>query len=546
MTEQERDHQGWPTPESDLIAATEPPAHDASADARLGLAAREALAREAAEREAAAREALFGDGWTDDLDRGPDRGRDAGRGGGLTLALSFRTRLTIALVAASIIPLAGFGILLLILDPAAGQGATLGRILLFILVVAAISGILLAYLLAADLTAPLRAIAAAVDRASAGDLSTPIVVPGEDELARLADSHNRLAADLERRNRELGRILQAIQSGSPHDSQDFIAGRAANDARTAFGMIDAYVLLVDPSDIAEEERIPGESLPIRAVLRAGTEDLGVLVGHLPATRLWERADQDLLELYASEVAVAIRNAQLFARVESQNSQLLELDAAKDDFLRGVSHNLQTPLTSIRAYADQLGRDRPDRRLGIIGEQTDRLSRMVRQLLTVTRLESGALHPRSEVVALAHPVRRAWEALAVSDVPLTVDDQSAGWLAVADVDQLDQVLWALLDNALKYGDRTPITVEIAPDPTQNRLRLTISDAGPGVAEGDRGRLFRRFERGAERSADDGSGLGLYVSRELCRAMDGDLVLEPHLAGRGAAFSVYLPGEPPEDV
>jgi len=245
------------------------------------------------------------------------------------------------------------------------------------------------------------------------------------------------------------------------------------------------------------------------------------------------------------VAVAIRNAQLFARVESQNSQLLELDAAKDDFLRGVSHNLQTPLPSIRAYADQLGRDRPDRRLGIIAEQTDRLSRMVRQLLTVTRLESGALKPRSEVVALAHPVRRAWEALAAADVTFTVDDRSGGWLAVADVDQLDQVLWALLDNALKYGNRTPITVEIAPD-TQSRLRLTICDLGAGVADSDRARLFRRFERGADRSADDGSGLGLYVSRELCRAMEGDLVLEPHVAGRGAAFSIYLPGEPPEEA
>jgi signal transduction histidine kinase len=263
-------------------------------------------------------------------------------------------------------------------------------------------------------------------------------------------------------------------------------------------MIDAVVLLVDPREIPTVERIPGESLPIRAILRAGAEELGVLIGHLPATRLWERADQDLLELYASEVAVAIRNAQLFERVESQNSQLLELDAAKDDFLRGVSHNLQTPLTSIRAYADQLGRDQPDRRLGIIAEQTDRLSRMVRQLLTVTRLESGALRPRGEVVALAHPVRRAWEALAVVDVPFTVDDRSAGWLAVADVDQLDQVLWALLDNAVKYGGASPVAVEIVPEAEASRLRLTISDLGPGVAEGDRARLFRRFERGADRT------------------------------------------------
>jgi signal transduction histidine kinase len=119
--------------------------------------------------------------------------------------------------------------------------------------------------------------------------------------------------------------------------------------------------------------------------------------------------------------------------------------------------------------------------------------------------------------------------------------------VADVDQLDQVLWALLDNAVKYGARTPITVEIAPErgAAGDRLRVTIADHGPGVADADRSRLFGRFERGAERTADDGSGLGLYVSRELCLAMDGDLVLEPPAADRGAAFSMYLPGEPPED-
>ncbi|HYC07826.1 MAG TPA: ATP-binding protein, partial [Candidatus Binatia bacterium] len=304
-------------------------------------------------------------------------------------------------------------------------------------------------------------------------------------------------------------------------------------------------------------------LPVRAELRAGDEKLGVLVGHLPATRSWERADQDLLELFAAEVGVSLRNAQLFATVDAQNAQLLELDAAKDDFLRGVSHNLQTPLTSIRANADQLAAKRPDRRLEIIGEQADRLSRMVRQLLTVTRLESGALRPKPEVLALAPRVRRAWEALAAGDIRFSVDDRAEGWLAIADSDQLDQILWALLDNAVKYGRGAPIEVEIAVQPASatapgtepdgsaeaatvlddatGRLRLTIADHGPGVAEIDRARLFARFARGSAQKAEDGSGLGLYVSRELCRAMDGDLVLEPAVADRGAAFSIWLPAE-----
>ena len=123
---------------------------------------------------------------------GPSYDEEPGFSFGLNL--SFRTRLTVGLIAAAVLPLAAFGIIVLLTGSAASGGETLGRILLFTIVTAALVGVLLAYLLAADLIGPLRAIAAAVDRVSAGDLSTPIDVPGEDELARLADSHNRLAA----------------------------------------------------------------------------------------------------------------------------------------------------------------------------------------------------------------------------------------------------------------------------------------------------------------------------------------------------------------
>ncbi len=464
--------------------------------------------------------------------------------------LSFRARLTVALIASAIVPLVAFVVVVLLLLVVFGTGAADNNVarstFVFALTVIIAVAIVTSYLLASELTEPLRSIARSVDRVSSGDLSAPIRVAGDDELARLAESHNRLASDLERRNQELRRILAAIDEVSPRDDVESLVTRTATDARTAFALIDATVVMGTPASVEPEEVVPGVSRPLRAVLRAGGQDIGVLIGRLPATRRWEPADQDLLELFASEMGAAIRNAQLFATVQQQNAQLLELDAAKDDFLRGVSHNLQTPLTSIRAYAEQLDAAQPDRRLGIIAEQSERLSRMVRQLLTVTRLESGTLKPRSEVVALATRVRKAWEALGVDDVEFDLDDQAGGWLAVADADQLDQVLWALLDNAVKYGAQTPIHVSIAADQAARRLRLTIADGGPGVTEPDRDRLFSRFERGTDPTPDGGSGLGLYVSRELCRAMAGDLVLEPVTPGRGAAFTITLPGEPGEEA
>jgi len=464
--------------------------------------------------------------------------------------LPFRLRLTIALISAAVFPLGGFGLVLLTVGGRGGTGQTIASVLLFAIAAATILGVLLALILAADLTAPLRAIAAAVDHVSRGDLSTRIDVAGDDELARLAESHNRLAGDLERRNRELHRILAAIEEAAPSLGIERLVNMAGPDAQSAFDMIDAAVMLVNPREIPTEEWVPGEPRPVRALLRVGEETLGLIVGRLPATRTWEAADQDLLDLFAAEIAVAIRNAELFERVDAQNAQLIELDEAKDDFLRGVSHNLQTPLTSIRAYAEQLASDRPDRRLAIIAEQSDRLSRMVRQLLTVSRLESGALRPKSEVLAIGPHVRRAWEALGQTGATMTLEDRAEGWLAVADPDQLDQVLWALLDNAVKYGGGSAVAASIQPDRAGSRVSLTIADAGPGIAASDVDRLFGRFSRGAPDGHAEGTGLGLYVSRELCRAMGGDLVLAaaPERAPEApvpAAFTVLLPGESPEE-
>jgi signal transduction histidine kinase len=183
----------------------------------------------------------------------------------------------------------------------------------------------------------------------------------------------------------------------------------------------------------------------------------------------------------------------------------------------------------------------------------------------------------EVFAPAGLVRRAWEALGASGVPFTLDDRSGGWLAYADPDQVDQVIWGLLDNAVKYGGGTPITVSVelvpaeggpaggaagdAPRAAIGTLRLRVEDAGPGIAETDRARLFGRYARGADPTAE-GTGLGLYVSRELARANGGDLVLdatEPERdgqafagtagsglpAGAGAAFTLTLPAESPTE-
>ncbi|HEY1168891.1 MAG TPA: ATP-binding protein [Candidatus Limnocylindrales bacterium] len=463
--------------------------------------------------------------------------------------LSFRVLLTVWLLVSAVLPVGVFGVVVM----AAGlynDARVMVTVLIVAVVAAAFLGLLAAALAVASLTVPLRRITAAVERVAAGESSPPIHLTGEDELARLAESHNRIAAEAGRRNRELGALLDAIAGYNPADGLDALVTRTESDACAIYGLIDCRLRLVEPATVPVEETIPGDPRPVRANVRAGNETLGVLTGHLPATRAWRRADQDLLDLFASEVGVALRNAELFGQIESQNVKLLELDAAKDEFLRGVSHNLQTPLTSIRAYVDQLrsasDEAATDRRLQIVAEQADRLTRLVRQLLTVTRLEAGALRPEVEVIAVGPRIRRAWEALNAPGVDFELRDEARGWLAVADPDQLDQVLWALLDNAVKYGGRGGrVEVAIVADDSIHRLHVTITDHGPGVSEADRERLFTRFTRGVGQASGDGTGLGLYVSRELIRTVGGALWLEPAQEGRGAAFTLSLPGEPPGD-
>jgi signal transduction histidine kinase len=451
-----------------------------------------------------------------------------------------RVLITLVVIAAAVLPvlaLAG-------LRGAGGNPIPL-EYLLTAVVVAALVGLVAGGVIVGAVVRPLRALADRLEQVTAGREPDRLGPHGDDEFGRLAERHEELAADIARRKRQVARAVAAITAWAPAEGTARLCEQAAQDARECLGLVDARIVFGDPTKLEHEERVPGEPQPVRAVLRAEREVAGVLAGHAPASARWEQADQDLLELFAASLALALRDADLLARIEAQNARLVALDAEKDDFLRGVSHNLQTPLARIRANADQLAAEQaaagaPDRRLAMIAEQSERLSRMVRQLLAVSRLDSGLLHPSLEVFALGPRVRRAWEALGADGVPFELVDRAAGWLAVADPGHVDQVIWALLDNAVKHGGGGPVTARVEMQEAEARLLLTIADAGPGIGHGDRVRLFERYARG-EAGARDGTGLGLYVARGLARASGGDLVFVERLVAEGAEFVLSLPAE-----
>jgi signal transduction histidine kinase len=260
------------------------------------------------------------------------------------------------------------------------------------------------------------------------------------------------------------------------------------------------------------------------------------------------ADMTLLSLVAQHAGVTLDHAKLYATVRAQAQELERLSAVQRDFLRGVTHDLQSPLASIAATAtdlrERLQETHADDELQVIADQTGRLQRMVVQLLTMSGLEAGVVRPSIDVFRAGPIVERVVRSIRPEGEIVYVPS-GPDRLAVGDADRLEQVLWAVLDNAIKYSPaHTPIEV---------RTSLLETDEGPqeGISVADRGvgmdaetarHAFDQFYRAeaARRLAPNGSGIGLFTARSLMALMGGAIAVESSL-GSGTTVRLRLPAE-----
>lgn len=281
-------------------------------------------------------------------------------------------------------------------------------------------------------------------------------------------------------------------------------------------------------------------------LRHGGETLGVL----GVQREWpalagDAAAQRLLRAFGQVAALALYHTRLMAEVTATRA-LQEADVLKSALLASVSHELRTPLGSIKASITSLLEDGDDGAaadreefLETIDHETDRLTRIVSNLLDLSRIEGGALKPvrdwfdvREFLDTVVGRLRPASTAGRVSiECPASIGGACFDYL------QLAQVLTNLIENAAKFSPAgSPIRVTARR--TANSLRIAVSDEGPGIPDAERERVFDRFFRGSAAASAPGSGLGLTISRGLVEAHGGRLELET-AAGGGATFTVTLP-------
>ena len=214
----------------------------------------------------------------------------------------------------------------------------------------------------------------------------------------------------------------------------------------------------------------------------------------------------------------------------------------------VSHELRAPLTSVKGYTsllvnrwDRLDDDQKRAMLEQVHHDADRVTRLVNELLDISRLESGRLVLRRQMVALGPLASGVVEKVRMQQPELeALVEFPAGFPEVwADPDKIEQVLTNLVENATKYAD--PKGLRVVGRVGQGEVSVAVVDKGGGIPEGEVSRIFTKFFRGAA-TRPTGSGLGLWISRGLVEAHGGRLVVESEL-GRGSTFRFTLPEHPP---
>jgi two-component system phosphate regulon sensor histidine kinase PhoR len=255
------------------------------------------------------------------------------------------------------------------------------------------------------------------------------------------------------------------------------------------------------------------------------------------------------ELWLSFEAVALDDHTVYAFRDSTHDHRLE--ELRSQFVATISHEIRTPLASLHGAAltlrehDDLPAQTRDDLLEMIAEQSNRLANLVEEILVAGQLDSGSLSivvDSFDAEELVHGVVAAVQSRVEGERTIDVVVPPAVPKVHGDPERTRQVLLNLLDNAVKYSPSRG-RIEVGLEAVDDRLRFTVRDEGHGIPVGERERIFDKFYRldPDQRRGIGGTGLGLYICRELVRSMHGQIWVESD-PGEGTVFGFELPAEP----
>lgn len=401
-----------------------------------------------------------------------------------------------------------------------------------------------AYLIARGLTRPLVILSDRARRLAGGDLSSRAPRSTRvHELDDLALAFNRLADELQARLNELGRERDEMQALIDCMAEGVVA--LSDDARILRTNRSAREVLGIPE--------PPLFSPVGAVVRQ--------------PELRELLEESVVHpVQARDVPLGDRSLIVSSRMLDQGgavttlldvTEIRRLEKVRQDFVANASHELKTPLTSMRGFAETLLEDDPPEELrreflGSIRNNTLRLQLLVDDLLDLSRLESGGWRARKERVDVADVAVRVWDDLDEGGPPRHLEFSLEGdGIAWADEQGVEQIVRNLLDNARRYTpDGGSVAVRITttaaadePGADGGMVWVDVEDTGSGIPTKSLPRIFERFYRADTSRAREvgGTGLGLAIVRHLVQVMGGEVSVRSEL-GRGTTLRFSLPRAP----
>ena len=269
-----------------------------------------------------------------------------------------------------------------------------------------------------------------------------------------------------------------------------------------------------------------------------------------------KEEKDLIQGFTDVVGLAVQNAQLYTKLEHTteklnraNVKLKQLDELKDEFVSLASHELRTPMTAIKSYLWMvLNKSQnldPQMRsyLDIASQETEHLIKLVQNMLTISRIESQRLELTLQNLDLFEIVKLVYNTLKIKadekHLTFTLLPYPEKVIVNADKEKLSEVFENIIGNALKYTpDNGNISIHFTTE--KNKAGVHVTDSGPGISEKDLKKLFQKFGRleEAKQSRTSGTGLGLYISKQIVELHKGSIKIESEV-GKGTTFSVYLP-------
>nr|WP_168785339.1 cell wall metabolism sensor histidine kinase WalK [Lactiplantibacillus plantarum] len=419
---------------------------------------------------------------------------------------------------------------------------------------AMVLGLGIAIIIARAITRPIEEMKQQTQRIARGDYAGQVRVYSDDELGQLAKAINNLSIRVEESQESTEAERRRLDSVLSHMSDGVIA----TDRRGNITIINETAS--DFMDVTAEKAIGNSILDVLKI----RDDYSL-------RDLIENQDELMLDFSSNERDL-ILNA-YFSLIQRESgfisglvcvlhdvTEQQKIDNDRKQFVSNVSHELRTPLTSLRSYIEALSdgawKD-PEVAPGFLKvtqEETDRMIRMINELLSLSRMDSGTTRVDMELVNINEMFNYVLDRF---DMILKKDDNPAKYYTIKreftkrdlwveiDTDKFTQVLDNIMNNAIKYSpDGGVVTCRLLE--THNQVIISISDQGLGIPRADLGHVFDRFFRvdKARSRAQGGTGLGLAISKEVVQMLGGRIWVDS-VEGKGSTFYISLPYEPYEE-